>query len=731
MAALPVPKPADFVNQRDGNDKKQVKALEKRIYHLFCHAFPGVPIEEQLQWNSDYVLDDSKSVTTGYPISDVVINFANNHPVFKLKQGSKPTHVVDPYEALFFIEPTLKKNNIAKYIANKIGLVNRVLDGKGGKNDVVARAVKQGKKSLVQGSKPNSANILYIPTPNSQSSEIVERTDILHELNQLAKAKAPNPKFPKLAGCKLDQIQGGNGFKFESSNGIELLVAQLSIEDITEVAHMVEQYQKKKKKGGPPSTIVDAFSDRMMWLLTRRHFSNHALLFDGKRPSPIDVTIFENDKSGVKSKHADGINVTISGVANIKRHMVKMKLKDLTYLAVIPRTISSDSSLQRLPIAKKMKMIAEENLATGEPFPTPVVIVAERSNLFLKNNVPKRIHGPLIKSDETNPIPYSANLVDGQHRVLSYYFSNGSAHNFDVDIVWYELPDNITSEDKSSVMSKLFFDINFRAQTPDAALYYTHCSKMVHEWPDGWRKNWSARAHATRFLFLLNTGKYLEDYFQFEGIKGTGEGIKSTVTYLQDEFDFRWMNKKGSEKNPKALCWRRYAEITKSGKAVVIGDPKAVFPDLQNMYSPLPGNINYGPIPSHQSLDDFWYLLVSDFTKFLDGLNLGASKYSDFQRYCSASSSLFTAIFSIFSKIIDQQYPVTGPLSFNTKALGKIGQALMNLDKGKHSMKIDKSAKKVTKNVGFNAVSGAGGVNLFIASFVNEYNSEKSVKAKL
>ncbi len=724
MAVVPVPSPADFVNYRDGNDKKQIKGLENRIYNLFYHAFPGVPIEEQLQWNSDYVLDDGLSDPTGYPISDVVINFANNYPVYKLRLGPNPPHVVDSHEAMFFIEPTLKKNNLAKYIAKKIGLVNRVLDGKGGKNAVVSRAVAIGKKSLAQGTMPDSTNVLYIPTPNSHSSEIVERSDIFLELSQLEKKG-----FPKLAGCKLDTISGGTGLRFENSNGAEILVAQVSIEDLTELAHMVEQYQKRKKIGGPTMDLINAFSDRVIWLLTRRYFSIRALLFDGKRPSTIEVEIFENDKTaGPKSKHADGENVTISGVANIKRHMVKMKLKDLSYLTVIPRTISSDSSLQRLPTAKKMKMIAEENLATGEPFPTPVVIVAERSDLFLKNNIPKKIHGPLISSDESNPTPYSAKLVDGQHRVLSYYFSNGTASNFDVDIVWYELPDNITPADKNSVMSKLFFDINFRAESPNDALYYTHCSKMVHEWPDGWVKKWSPRAHATKFLHLLCAGKYLEDYFQFEGISGTGPGINSTVTYLTDEFDFKWMNKKGSSKNQKALCWRRYAEISKSGKPVPIGDPSAVFPDLQTMYSSLPGNTNYGPIPSHQMLDDFWNLLVSDFTKFLDGLNPGASKYSDFQKYCTSNSAIFSAIFSIFSKILDQQYPVTGPLSFNTKALKNIGKALKNLDKGTHSMKDASGIKQ--KNVGF-VLPGAGAVSLFSASFVNEYNSEKSIKVKL
>ena len=640
-------KTSDFVNKKDGQDKNHVNDLEKRVRDLLKLAFPGVPIVTQLEWNSSVVLDDGLHEKKGFPTTDTVINFANNYPVYQIQKGPNPPGILDQKEATMFVEPTLQKKGLSKYIAQKIALTNKVISGKGGKNEVIKRAVSIDQHNLMQGSDPNSLNLLLVMTPNSTSSEIEELSDIYSQLQHLESST-----HPELKGFNFSPIPKASGYKFTNSNGDVLLVGQLSIEDITEFAYMVEEYQKRNKKGGPTADQIRSFSDRLMWMLTKNKFGEYALLYDSNRPKSHNITIFEEDaKSGHKSIHAKGDPVTISNISNIKRHLIKMKISDAVYLTTIPRSISDVSSLQRLPQAKKMKMIAEENISANEPFPTPIVVVAERSDLFLRANAPNKIHGNLDGNDPTNPTPYSLQLVDGQHRVLSYYFTTGSNPDFLVDVVWYELPDNLSPQDKATIMSKIFFDINFRSTKPDDTLYYTHCAYMTHDWTDGWVKKWSARSHATRFLLTLNRGSYLEDYFQFQGIPGTGEGIKSVVTYLEDAFDFKWMNKTGkAQKNEKAICWKRYMYVNKSGDFVGIGHNTAVFPNLQSKYHGLPGDTTYGPTPEDLAKIGFWDLLVKEFTDFLDCLSLGPNNYEKFQTYCAENSSILAAIWKVFYK---------------------------------------------------------------------------------
>ena len=724
-------KTSDFVNKKDGDEKTHVKELEKRVCELFKLAFPGIPIVTQLEWNSSVVLDDGLHKKKGYPTTDTVINFANNYPVYQIQKGPNTPGILDVKEATMFVEPTLQKKGLSKYIAQKIALTNKVISGKGGKNDVIKRAVSIDQHNLMQGSDPDSLNLLLIITPNSTSSDLEELSGIYSQLQDLE-----NNDHPELKGFNLSPISKASGYEFINSNGDVLLVGQLSIEDITEFAYMVEEYQKRKKKGGPTTGLIRSFSDRLMWMLTNSKFGEYALLYDSNRPKSHNITIFEEDaKAGQKSIHAKGDSVTISSISNIKRHLIKMKIGDAAYLTTIPRSISDISSLQRLPQAKKMKMIAEENIFADEPFPTPIVVVAEKSDLFLRANVPNMIHGDLDGNDSTNPTPYSLQLVDGQHRVLSYYFTTGSNPDFLVDVVWYELPDNLTPQDKATIMSKIFFDINFRSTKPDDTLYYTHCAFMTHDWTDGWDKKWSPRSHATRFLLALNREDYLKDYFQFQGIPGTGEGIKSVVTYLQDAFDFKWMNKKGkSQKNEKAICWLRYMHVNKSGDYVGLGKPTAVFPNLQTKYHGLPGNTTYGPTPEELVTTGFWDLLVKEFTDFLDCLSLGSDKFEKFQTYCSENSSILAAIWKVFYKIVDKHnsdlIKNSSKLNFNAQAIEKIGVVLKNLELKSHSMVVEKGGA-IIPSCGFNSVSGGGGVELFCDTFIDAYNKEKTVTLKL
>jgi len=569
-----------------------------------------------------------------------------------------------------------------------------------------------------------------IVSPNSGRSDCENRDSLFQEITKL------ETKNPEIAGFELTPILDASGFKFKNSNGDILLIAQISVEDIAELAYMIQQFEKRKKKG-EPTHISTSISDRLMWMLTSKNFASNALLYDSSRSKEHNITIFEEDaKPGVKSIHAKGINVTISSVPDIKRHQVKMKLKDAAYLTTVPRSISEVSSLQRLPIARKMIMIADENVTTMEPFPTPVVVVGERKDLFLRANSPNQIHGAYAGKDKINLTPYSLQLVDGQHRVLSYYFSKGVNPDFEIDVVWYELPSNISPESKSSVMSKIFFDINFRSTRPDDALYYTHCATMTHDWTDGWAstpKKYSARAHVTKFLLLMNNHNYLKDYFQFQGIGATGEGIKSVVTYLEDAFAFKWMNKTGkSKKNANAICWLRYGSVDKSGNYVGPTSPSSVFPDLQVKYYGLPGDVTFGPTP-HQLGTEFWNLLIKEFTEYLDALNLGLDKFDLFKHYCSENSSVLAAIWGVFYKILESQSSglKTGvKLNLNKKALSSIGVILKALDLETHSM-VTQEGGSLQSNCGFNSVTGGGGVQLFKRTFIDAYNKEPSLKKKL
>jgi hypothetical protein len=714
----PPPLPADFVNYRDGTDSTHVSKLEKDITNLFRNSFPGIPLEEQLQWNSDIVNDDSKNSKKGYPKTDLVLSFANNYPVYKLDKTPNPPGIIEKHEALFFVEPTLSKTKLDVYIARKIFDMFTVLNGVGGKNEIIKRAVQMSSYDLIQPSTDESSNFLFVVSPNVQSDDLEKIDSIRLELDKLLPFD-----------FTITNIDGASGFKFIKDE-IEILIAQLSIDDLVEISHLV--YEKDNSKI-PSTTIINrAFSDRIMWLLTKRKFNDNALLFDSSRPTSIGLTIFENDSSiGNIPKSANGIDVTISNVSGIKRHQLKMKHQDLAYMTTIPRTISEDSSLQRLPKFKKMSQIAQENIQINEPFPTPIIVVAEHKSIYLKNCAPKQLLGPLTNNqDITNPEPYSLNLVDGQHRVLSYYATNGSNPDFQLDVVLYLLPSNVTIYEKNTVMSKLFFDINFRSSQPDDSLYYTHCAKMTHDWPDGWQgkpKMWSARAHVTRFLLQLNSkAGYLKDYFQYHQIAKTGSGIKSTATYMAKiGFDFRYKNIKGANSRDKnALNWIRYMNVNSSGNYVTSNHSSAVFPDLSVQYSNFPKTQTFGPTPHQIAETGFYDLLATDFETFLEALDLGTGKYNLFQKYCASQSSVFSAIWKVFHNLLILDHPNLAPghkLIFHPASCKKIGLVLKNLNSRTHSMQIKPGGPVVT--AGFADLTGGGSVEVLYSTFKDAYNS--------
>lgn len=263
-------------------------------------------------------------------------------------------------------------------------------------------------------------------------------------------------------------------------------------------------------------------------------------------------------------------------------------------LSTVMRLVSDYDYLQRLPEGPHLWDMATDVEAGGR-FPTPVLTIpADDNKPMVASPFITHTGGAILT-------PYGWHIIDGQHRVFSYYLTDPGKAVQSLDVNSYE-PANPT--DKPAIASALFLNVNFKALKPPIDLALAHAA-FASQWTGGaWiprkrgrqsvgdSKLYSSRILASRFcLELSGSPSVFKNFFRHRGATDSGKAsIQSISTYLGDNFNLREPN---DAKSPIAS---RFGTVAGAS------------------------GIWTKPNPTPQSIQPLWDNLVSLFDDFLIGV---------------------------------------------------------------------------------------------------------------
>jgi len=278
-------------------------------------------------------------------------------------------------------------------------------------------------------------------------------------------------------------------------------------------------------------------------------------------------------ETGAEISFMSGAKLNVDAYFGIDQHTLMQYVK-------VPRTSADPNDLQR-PLNRAHLEYMASSIDLNKQLPG--VITAFSDAEFSKKD---RKLNDSIDPNEKIFRPYSIEIIDGQHRVFSGYFSKKSSR---CDLLIYHRKSG-TEEEIQSAKAELFFDINYRAKKPSQAIALYHASQFESLESTGWitknvskrgktvgklgsynKEIYSARVHAYSFLLELNNHAPFKGLFHDIGIGKTTTPTKTISGYLAPFFDFGHDNKgKNSDYSIHKLSGKKFpkqSELKKMGIA--------------------------------------------------------------------------------------------------------------------------------------------------------------------
>ena len=321
-------------------------------------------------------------------------------------------------------------------------------------------------------------------------------------------------------GCK--RVPGvNNGLEVTAPNDTKVFVCLVGEEKLLELTYLARALDK--------SVRHDLVNERFLHDLT--YAAGHPVLL---QPMPRKVEVMGS--SPPTMVRVDGKPVTFCRFSMDPFKFLRM--------GTVLRLVSDYAYLQRLPEPVHLLQMAHD-IQDGGRFPTPILCIPP-DNIIVSHKNSEICHagGAIVT-------PYQWHIIDGQHRVFSYYFVEPGTENIQaLDINSYGLAN---PTDKPGVASALFLNVNFKALKPPVDLALAHHA-YASQWPMG---NWvakrkgsstegdsqlfSSRILASRFLLELSSrDTAFGGFFKARGAKDKGKtSIQSISTYLSKDFELR------------------------------------------------------------------------------------------------------------------------------------------------------------------------------------------------
>lgn len=353
-------------------------------------------------------------------------------------------------------------------------------------------------------------------------------------------------------------------------------------------------------------------------------------------------------------------NVTFSnGATATKYSITNVNQKLLAQLSMVPRTLRNPEALQRPPNWKHLSGMSE-SIVAGKSFALPVIAITDSSTRINDGNQAQRItpHGFNFM------VPNNWEIVDGQHRVYSYFALPDQQANIGLDLQLLVFNANVTLQARREAAAELFFDINHRALEPDKVHAIAHYSRF-DDFENGWRfKNaegpqndkvngdkatWSSRLMAGKFIIELNqtNNSPFEGLFDVHGIDSTKIPLSSVTQYLSCFFEFGriWsvnrQNQNVTKLKGKYSIYRKFQIQNQNNQQI--------FPTDLDWEGFDEGPHEYrGPSPRSTGMQYFWPELINQFQLFLTRTGLNDNQITEIFSDSSDKSARLPAVFSLF-----------------------------------------------------------------------------------
>jgi len=341
-------------------------------------------------------------------------------------------------------------------------------------------------------------------------------------------------------------------------------------------------------------------------------------------PNHILLTESPNIMIPLKSVHAEidpstslyNPKLSMMGGHNVETYRFEIDAEQLIMLTQVIRTVSKTGALQRIPDKGHMNSIAVD--LGKKMFVNPIVT---STNQLLR--IKRDSGNNFLEIDGTKPVvPFSWDLIDGQHRVYAnYYVPPGTNASFEV--VLYRYSSSINDELKDKINSQIFYDLNYRTKPADPEIALVRSA-----YTDSWTGDWdsydpislnvvfSRRVLASRFLIELSElDGLMKGIFNFRGLKSDESiSLKSISTYFKDNFSFEARGRKTPGGHERKSILKIYDTLGVKSKGVNVGfAPNNEYPKA-GVGAPI------GPSPEKMENTYFWKESTKDFNNFLNAL---------------------------------------------------------------------------------------------------------------
>ncbi len=202
--------------------------------------------------------------------------------------------------------------------------------------------------------------------------------------------------------------------------------------------------------------------------------------------------------------------------------------KTLAHNCTVPRTVANSEKLQR-PLDEKHLISMANSISQNKQLPGILTLFSNAEVLDDENfHGEKLLYEKVGVSDRFRP--YSIEVIDGQHRLFSHYWSDSESQKCDV-LIYYRVSG--TDDQITDAKAELFYDINYKSKTPSKLLALFHSTKFDDLSANGWvSKNSGKRGstasydkdvntpvvHAYSFLLELNKHYPFRGLFEDHGL---------------------------------------------------------------------------------------------------------------------------------------------------------------------------------------------------------------------
>lgn len=449
----------------------------------------------------------------------------------------QPGSNIDKTNALLCLEYT-KEKDLSKYLIRNEKLLHAYNMGKAmalRKKDAGLRTsgelIYKSWESIPDSPDPTLPEIPIVLVISSRNQERDNFPDA-SELQEKLEMHHPNTKISE------SSAEHAGGYTIIDENGET--IAYLGI-----ITHRewVDICTTMLALSGAPSQRLFETMDRIVWEMSCCGLGPESAF----KLHSIDVSDARWSPSRNQTPRGSNIKFQAGAVLGVQAFFGVDK-KTLAHNCTVPRTVANSEKLQR-PLDEKHLISMANSISQNKQLPGILTLFSNAEVLDDEDfDGHKLLYEKVGDSDRFRP--YSIEVIDGQHRLFSHYWTGSESQKCDV-LIYYRVSGD---EDQiTDAKAELFYDINYKSKTPSKLLALFHSTKFDDLSANGWvSKNSGKRrstasydkdvntpvVHAYSFLLELNNHYPFKGLFEDHGLGTMSFPLSTIAGYISPFFDF-------------------------------------------------------------------------------------------------------------------------------------------------------------------------------------------------